>query len=498
MFVRHIVFALVLAALSRIPAAPPSAGGQAPPDTAASDSAAVAPKRPTIPLEPFFIEGLKDTFLTATLTVPENRDQKGGRTIPLHIVIVPSLDRTHKEAPLFDVASGAGVAATSEAEAYATTLKVHREHRDVVLVDQRGTGQSNPLRCTDLENASPLDDPLDPAAVAQCRDALSRVADLSHYGTVDAARDLDDVRDALAYDTIDLAGDSYGTLVVQAYMRLFPGHVRCAVMMGTIPPGEKIPLHQARNGDDVLQQVLDDCDGDPACGAAFPSLRREWDEVLDRFDATPLINIEYRDSVAGNRMVQIRRGPFCETLRMFLLRTTLQRQVPFLIHRAWTGNYQRFLELALQTHAGLLADGLYLCEVCPEGTTRIDPAEIGPACDGTFLGRYFVDRQIAACRTWGLPPAPDSDLEPVTSTVPTLLLAGGMDPVTPVEWAQEVSSRLTNSLVLVVDHMGHVPEGLTNMDCYEKVVEQFLTSGSIAGLDTSCFETMTPPAFTTQ
>jgi pimeloyl-ACP methyl ester carboxylesterase len=498
MQVRRLWVPLILSmvALPMLPAMARAAA--APPDTAAADSTALAPKRPTIPITPFFIEGIDDTFLTATLTVPENRDKPGGRTIDLHIVIVPSLDRKDKGAPLFDIEGGPGIPATLGAAEYAASLRVHRQHRDVVLVDQRGTGQSNPLRCPELESASPLDDLFDPNAVTRCRDELSKIADLSHYTTMDAVRDLDDVRKALAYDTIDLCGISYGTQVVQVYMRQFPEHVRCAVMIGTVPLGEKFPLDHARNAEEIFQRVLDDCDGNADCGRAFPSLRREWTEVLDRFDMRPVFNIEYRDSVNGNRMVQLRRGPFSETLRTFLLTTTLQRRIPLLIHQAWTGNFQPFLELALAAHSGMIADGMYFSVVCPEGTTRIAPDEIDPACEGTFLGRYRVDRQIDACRAWGLAPAPETDFTPVTSTIPTLFLAGAMDCVTPVAWAQEVSSRLTNSLVLVVDHLGHFPEGLDHMECYEDVLEQFLTSGTIAGLDTGCFDTMTPPAFVTE
>ncbi len=470
------------------------ADGPASPDSTAADSVAAAPKGPTIPIEPCFIEGLDDTFLTATLEVPENRTKPDGRKIALHIVIVPALEKGSGRPPLFDIAGGPGLAATDEAAAYATDLRIHREQRDVVLVDQRGTGQSNPLHCPDLESRSSLDGGDITEAVRACRDELSKVADLSCYTTMDAVHDLDAVREALGYDQIDISGLSYGTLVVQTYMREYPEHVHAALMLGTVPLGARIPLYHPRHAEDVMQNVLDDCDADPDCGRAFPSLRRDWATLLETFDARPTVNAQYHDST-GTRNVALERGPFFDTLAGLLITPATQRRIPLMIHEAAAGNFQPFLDVALSSDEGAFAEGMTLSVICREGTAQISPGEIEAATAGTFEGRYLVDRQIAMCSEWGLDAVPESDLRPVTSEIPTLLIAGAMDFVTPVSWAQEVSSRLTHSLVLVIDHMGHLPGGLDHMECFHGVVEQFFKSGSIIGLDTSCFQTMLPPDF---
>jgi pimeloyl-ACP methyl ester carboxylesterase len=465
------------------------------PDSAAADSVVVV-RKPTIPILPFFIEGVEDTLFAATLEVPEDRSQPGGRTISLHIVVVPALQKGKKQPPLFDIAGGPGGAATAGAAEYTAALRVHRENRDVVLVDQRGAGQSNPLRCPDLESASRLDDVYDPSAVVRCREELAKRADLSHYGTLDAVRDLEDVRNALAYDQIDLIGLSYGTQVVQMYMREYPDNVHAAVMLGAVPLGEKIPLHHAANAEQVLQRILDDCDGDPDCGRAYPSLRREWSEVLERLDAGP-VRTEYMDST-GVHPVEIRRGPFCEALRSLMYTTPTQRLIPLLIHHVAEGDFRPFLQMVFAGGVGGIAEGMYLCVTCPEGTMRIRPDEIDPATARTFLGRWRVDQQIAACGAWGLGALPETDFDPVSATIPTLFIAGGMDAVTPIAWAQEISSRLTHSLVLVIDHLGHEPDGLEHMECYDSVIAQFFAKGSVDGLDTACFETMTPPPFVTE
>jgi len=468
-----------------------------------SSVAAQTPELPTVPrpatltLSDYAVEGVAETLLAATLLVPEDRAKPDGRKISLHIVVVPALTDGTKDAPLFDIAGGPGLSATSAAAFYAADSTGYRATRDIVLIDQRGTGKSNPLRCTELEAASKFGNMYDPAAVRRCRDELEKIADLTQYGTMAAVRDLDAVRLALGFEKIDLMGLSYGTIVIQTYLREYPQNVRCAVMLGTVPIGEKVPLHHARGAEDVLQKLLDDCDRDPQCGEAFPSLRTEWKSLLARFDAGPVRAI-YTDS-ADTRMVALERGPFCEALRSLLITTTTQRKVPFIIHSAFGEDFYPFFD-AVMPDSGTtspFAEGMYLSVTCPEGTQRIQTDEIDSETGGTFLGRYRVDQQIGACHEWPTVAVSDESLQPVTASVPTLLLAGGMDYVAPVAWAQEVSSRLSDSRVVVIDYLGHFPAGVANMACFDALILDFLRAGTTVGLDVSCVEAMTPPPFDT-
>jgi pimeloyl-ACP methyl ester carboxylesterase len=451
------------------------------------------PRPRTLALEPALIDSV--SVLVGKLVVPENRAQPGGRTISLHIVIVPALTDGIKEAPLFDLAGGPGIAASGAAAWYAADSTGYRATRDIVLVDQRGTGQSNPLRCPELETAGKLERMYDPAAVRRCRDELSKDADLAQYGTLNAVHDLDAVRVALGYEKIDLMGLSYGTIVAQVYMREYPQNVRCAVLTGTVPVDEKLPLHHARGAEDVLQKIVDDCERDPQCDLQFSSLRGEWRDFLASLDAAP-VSAVYSDT-ADTRLVTLERGPFCEALRTLLMTTSMQRRMPFIIHRAAIGDFNPFFEVVspLSGAVSPFAEGMYLCVTCPEGTQRITSDEIETETAGTFPGRYRVDEQVGACNEWGLTPLSDEALAPVSASIPTLLIAGSMDYVTPVAWAQQVSSRLTDSRVVVIDYLGHYPEGLANMECLDELIRAFLRAGTTAGLDDSCVETMTPPPF---
>lgn len=460
-----------------------------------------APELPTVPrprtlvLEPHTIEGLAETLLAGKLVVPENRDKPNDRKITLHIVVVPALTDGIKEAPLFDLAGGPGLAASGAASWYAADSTGYRATRDIVLVDQRGTGQSNPLRCPDLETVSKLGRMYDPARVRRCRDELAQHADLSQYGTLNAVHDLEAVRVAMGFEKIDLTGLSYGTIVAQTYMREYPHNVRCAVLTGTVPIDEKLPLHYARTADDVLQKLIDDCERDPQCDASFPSLRGECRDLLASFDAGPLGAV-YHDSL-DTRLVTLERGPFCEALRTLLMTTPMQRRVPFLIHRAARGDFYPFFGVVSPDSgdASPFAEGMYLSVTCPEATQRISIDEIEIETAGTFAGRYRVEEQVGACNEWGLSPLSEEALTPVSASIPTLLIAGGMDYVTPVAWAQQVSSRLTDSRVVVIDYLGHFPDGVANMGCLDDLIRAFLRAGTTVGLDISCVETMTPPPF---
>jgi len=451
------------------------------------------PRPRTLALQPDTLDG--QAVLSGTLAVPEKRDVPGGRTISLRIVVIPSLTKAVKAPPLFDLAGGPGLAATSAASWYAADSTGYRATRDIVLVDQRGTGGSNPLRCPELEAQSRFATMYERGAVERCRDELAKIADLTQYTTLASAHDMDAVRVALGYEKIDLIALSYGTMLAQTYMREYPQNVRCAVLMGTVPVQEKLPLHHARGAEEVVQKLIDDCERDPSCGGKYPSIRNDWETLLESFQQGSVSTV-YSDSL-DRRLVKLERGPFFEAFRTLLLMAATQRQVPRIVHHAARGDFAPFFALVPpdSTTSSPFAEGLYLCITCPEGTQRITADEVASETANTFLGAYRVENQMQACSLWPTAALPDDALTPVTANIPTLFLVGGMDYVAPVAWAQEVSSRLTDSRVVVIDHMGHVADGLSNIECLDALIRSFLSAGTTAGLDASCVETMAPPPF---
>ena len=440
-------------------------------------------------------EGLS-AFRCGTLQVPENRAVAGGRQIALNVLVLPARAPRSGQPPLYSLAGGPGMAATEDVSFFATDGRAHWQDRDVVLVDQRGTGRSAPLRCPALERTSPLQPMYPLELVRTCRDALAVDHDLTRYTTAASVHDLEAVRQALGHARIDLIGLSYGTRLAQAYAWTYPDRVRAMVLLGAIPKDRRLPLDHAANGQAVLDGVFAACAADAACNSAFPALRRDWKTVLARLDAGPMQAAFEREG--RTEQVAITRGPFGEALRSTLLTTPGQRNLPYLVHRMAAGDFQPFLApLLASPSASAIAEGLYLSLVCGEDTNRIEAGEIDAATTGTFLGRYRVDEQVAACREWpaAAVTATEAASPQPTLEMPALLLAGTMDYVTPLSWARDIAADYPNSRVVPIEHLGHLPIGLEGMACYEDTITAFFRAGSAQSLDLSCIAKMTPPPF---
>jgi pimeloyl-ACP methyl ester carboxylesterase len=443
-------------------------------------------------LSPCRPPGVEETLRCGDLLVAENPQQPSGRKIKLHVVVLPALDGKGGAPPLFDLAGGPGIGATGAAGFYATDGRIHRRERDVVLVDQRGTGESSPLRCQELELGNPRDRMYPPEMVKRCRLTLEKQAHLAQYTTANAAGDLDLVRAGLGYSRIDLSGLSYGTRLALAYMRLHPAHVRSAVLIGTVRDEEKMPLSHARNAQVVLDRLFDQCMSEAACHGAFPNLRQEWQSLLDSLQVKP---VSTSGVVQGREVpVVMRRGPFAEAFRPLLLTTGSQIRVPYVIHRMSLGDFRPFLGATL-SGGGEISEGLYLSVVCAEDTPRITSAEREAATTHTFLGTYRIDEQAGACREWNIPLAATPTASVKNPDVPILLLAGEMDYVTPAAWAREVAASFPRSRVVEVPKLGHFPDGLEHMECLEEMIASFFKHGDAGEVDSSCVKSMTRPPF---
>lgn len=452
------------------------------------------------PLKPCTVQGVKEELLCGKLTVFENRATKAGRTIDLNVVVLPALEAGQTEAPLFELAGGPGQAATGAADFYAGPGKEYRRHRDVVLVDQRGAGGSNPLSAPATAK-SPQDYlsemyPVD--YVNRMRSALEPRADLTQYTTAIAMDDLDDVRAWLSYERINLLGFSYGTRAALVYIRQHPDRVRSAILMGVAPTYLKMPLHHARAAKRALDLLLAECAADPACHEAFPEIEREWDELLAQLGRAPA-RVQY---VPGDKSapvtVEVQRDVFAEKIRTLLYSRAGAARVPLLVHAAAQGDFGPFFKETMQERFGSLADGMYLSVTCAEDVPFIDQAEAAQANAGNPFGNYRVEQQTRACSLWPRGKIPDSYQEPISADTPVLIMTGNLDPVTPPERGEEVARHLPNSRHIVITPGAHILDGLTNAECIDNVLLEFLAKGQARDLDTGCMEQIRPPPFVTK
>ncbi|HUP49333.1 MAG TPA: alpha/beta fold hydrolase, partial [Thermoanaerobaculia bacterium] len=288
------------------------------------------PRGTAVDLQPCGPEDDRAAIRCGSLSVPENPDRPDGQQIRLHFAVVPAEQPRPGAAPLFILEGGPGIAASEGGSFFLAEGSEYRRDRDVVLVDQRGTGRSNPLRCPASERLGPLQPLYTVAAVEACRDDLEKIADLTMYSTEIAAGDLDRVRHALGHDQIDIWSLSYGTRLALTYIKRDPARVRSAVLVGFAPLDYRTPLYHAAAAQRVLDLVFYSCQMEPACSARYPDLRREWDGLLERFDGGPI-----RIGDAG-----VARGPFTEALRGILTMAAGQRALPRIITRAAAGDFE--------------------------------------------------------------------------------------------------------------------------------------------------------------
>ena len=450
-------------------------------------------------LKPCSVAGVENARC-GELAVYENRATRSRRKINLNVVVLPALEPDAKPDPLFHLDGGPGVPATNAAGFYATEGKEYRRQRDVVLVDQRGTGKSNGLY-PPAEPKTPqqfLTEMYPLEYVRKLRRAVEPRADLTQYTTANAMDDLDDVRAWLGYDRINLVGLSYGTRAALAYMRQHPTRVRSAILIGTAPPDLKMPSFHARGAQRAMNLLLEQCRSDPDCHQAFPELQGEWEELLARLEKQPA-RVEYSPpDNSAPVSVQIERDIFTEKLRNAMYSTAVARRIPLIVHQAAAGDFAPFLAIAIPAEGqtpDVLADGMYLSVTCAEDVPFIEQASTAGVNSGKWFRNYRVDQQTRACGLWPRGSIPEGYHAPVKSDVPTLLVSGEMDPVTPPELAAAVARELPRSRQVVVPYLAHIPEGLTNLDCLDRVMLEFLDKADASALDLSCLKTMRPVPF---
>jgi pimeloyl-ACP methyl ester carboxylesterase len=421
-----------------------------------------------------------------TLSVPENRRTNSGRMLPLRVVIVPATSAKPRE-PLYFLSGGPGQAATEQASGF-TGWWTRQEH-DVVLMDVRGTGEGSRLDCAFGGSETDLQAYLEPLffdgrRYADCRDALSKTADLPQYTTANAMTDLDELRQALGHEKINLEGGSYGTRAALTYIRMFPGRVHAALLSSLVPFENRSPLFHAAAAQRSFGLLVAECHGDPACKAAFPDPHADLRAILDRLKRAPArVTVQHPDTGAPVPLT-VSASAFTDGMRVMLYSAERQRMLPLMLKRGREGDIAPFAEAALASSRGFkgaIRTGLLLSFTCTEDTARIRPEEVAKEVGDSFIGDARVRGQMAACAVWPKGDVPADFDTPFTSDVPVLLVSGHLDPVTPPQWGEVAKGYFPNSVHLVLPG-GHVPWNA----CSVALSRQLLRTGTIEGLDPSC------------
>jgi pimeloyl-ACP methyl ester carboxylesterase len=449
----------------------------------------------TITLNDYEIQGLGKAKC-GTLAVYENRATKKGRMISLNIVVLPATGEKREPDPLVYFAGGPGSAATEDALGFAPEFAKLREHRDLLFVDQRGTGKSHPLNCefynpNDMQSYlgyfMPLED------VRKCRPQLEANSDLKLYTTTIAMDDMDEVRAALGYEQINLFGGSYGTRAALTYLKRYPQRVRTATLQGVAPANLYMPSDFPVGNERALQGVIAECAADEACHKAFPNLKEEAQSVLAQLIKGPVEVEVQKPNSKETVKLKLSRDLAAEAIRYMLYSPRPASRVPLVIHRAAQGDFVMLAQTAIEYRINLVgsgSNGMYLSVTCAEDLPWIKPGEGERMAANTFLGDYRLRQQREACALWPRGEIERDFAEPVHADRPVLILTGEWDPVTPPSNGDAAAKTLTNSLHIVVPHGAHGLGGLENIDCILRIMTDFVERGTIKGLDTSCVKTI--------
>jgi pimeloyl-ACP methyl ester carboxylesterase len=454
----------------------------------------------TVPA-PCRLRGVEHEALCGTVTRALDPARPQGPQVAVHYAVLPALARNKKTDPVFFFAGGPGQSAIELAPAIGTMLGRFSNRRDIVLVDQRGTGKSAPLLCEADDPALPLAEQFDlkrqRERQALCLERLKALphGDLRFYTTTIAMADADAVRAVLGAEKINLIGGSYGTRAVLEYQRQFPQRVRRAVIDGVAPPDMVLPASFSPDNQAALDAMFDACAKDKACEAREPRLAERWRALRATLPrkvtlAHPLTGRSESFDLTPELLLGLVRGP--------LYAPALAAALPTAIGDATRGRFEPLAGVAMafsgSRRAPQLAAGMHFAVVCAEDFPRLTQTTDRPGAD---FGETFADiyREVCPRVARGEVPAAFYTVPPAPAA--TLVLSGGIDPATPPRHGERVTQALgANARHVLVPNAGH---GVMGIGCMRDVLYRFVdaaTDAEALKVDTGCVTAIPrPPMF---
>jgi pimeloyl-ACP methyl ester carboxylesterase len=427
-----------------------------------------------------------------TMKVPEDRARPQGRQVELAIAWVPARNEGAPD-PLFFIAGGPGQSALDSFPQIAPAFAELRKKRDVILVDQRGTGKSSKLICKDSEGKSAVVDKEDyglaaaKAFAVRCAALLSKSADLRFYSTTDANQDLDAVRAALGAPTINLMGVSYGTRVAQQYAARYPQHTRTVTIDGIVPNSLVLGNEHARNLERSLDSQFKRCQMAPGCEQKLGNPRAQLNAVMAKIKADPPL-VTYRDAITGeSKQERLTPGHVATLARMFAYAPQAAGLLPLELNEAMQGRYEPLMALSkllVSTVGDQIMHGMQLSVICTEDASEL---KADPADEGSLLGVDLITTMAAQCEAWPRGTRPAGFRAPLAGKTPVLILSGEFDPVTPPRYGDEVLKTLPNGRHLVVRGQGH---NVLPVGGLPKLFATCVDTADAKSLDAKCLDTV--------
>jgi pimeloyl-ACP methyl ester carboxylesterase len=453
----------------------------------------------TLPLTECRLPRLPVAAQCGTLEVPENRAAPEGRRIVLTLAVLPANTLSPRPDPLFILAGGPGQAATYLGP-FAAQLFDVRKDRDIVLVDQRGTGRSSPLECEALKPEETFQSAFDVDIVARAaacaKELAARGVDPAQYTTAAWVEDLDAVRAALGYPRINLWGGSYGTRAALEYLRRHPDRVRAVVLDGVAPPSMIVNFDVWPSRDRAIDRIIENCQAQDVCRAAHPDLAATLASIRRRLGNAGRDIVVTNPRTGAIETLHISFDHVVAALQPLTYAPELAALMPEMITRAAKGDYGPLFAAALLVTGSLTEQmnaALHYSVTCAEDAPRLSLGGVRGALEGV-RSQALARRALAVCDVWPRGHAPIDATTPVRSDVPVLILSGALDPVTPPANGDEVAKTLPNSRHVVARGFGHI---VSSHACAPRLIAAFLDDPTFASLPETCvarFESSEPPA----
>ena len=440
-----------------------------------------------------YIEGLSDRLRCGYIIVNENPNEPNGQKINIHYAVIPAVKNIYPNQAFLAIAGGPGQSAIDNAPLFNNTFARIRETRDILLIDQRGTGRSNILKCPEDKSVSPLlmnEGNFD--TIAETNKCLAAIdGDVTQYTSTAALKDFEAVRISLGYDKLHIYGISYGTRMAQLYMREYAEAIATVTLDGVVPMQQSV-LAIGLAIDRAVDLLISECENLSRCQQQFPSLRKALATIEVELMLSPVKAQIFHPMTGQPTEFLLTHDKFLSVIRLALYSPTTRVLLPYAIHQAGEKNYQAVLGLYSLTMEGIdIAMGMHASVVCSEDIHRLS-TDLSTELETSYIGRTMFTELSKVCSVWPSTKVDETFSAPISNNIPTLLLSGELDPATPPDWAMLAMADMKNAKHLVAPHAAH---GVAMQSCANRLVAQLVDEGSTAELDGDCLKEERPRGF---
>jgi len=409
--------------------------------------------------------------------------------IELRVAVVPALNLTPEPDPLVPIAGGPGQGSVQFYTSYSWAFEDVRRNRDILLIDQRGTGESATMDCEFDDDLVEGDYSVELTVeyTGRCLEQLPH--DPRFFTTSVAVTDIEAVREALNYPSLNLYGVSYGTRVAQHFARRYPDSTRTVVIDGVVPPQISLGPEIATESQNAVEKILARCAEDEDCDERFPDLADDFSRLVrDLREVDVEISVPH-PSTGRPEEILFSKAEFSAAIRLLAYHPNTMALIPLLIDEAGKGNLVPLGSQYLMTSIAMmdaLSLGMHNAVMCTEDVPFYDKSTIDyDGIEASYMGMFQLDALDAICSIWPAGPIDDGFKEPLASNLPVLLLSGDADPITPPRYAELAAVDLENATLLIGKDQGH---GQIGVGCTSGLVADFIESADPAAIDASCLE----------